>query len=119
MIPLRNVGETITCPVCQLVFQPAGRQRVCSAACRQVAWRRRHAAPAPAIPLTAPRVATIYECPNCATWYLGEQRCADCGVFCRKLGPGSSCPHCDEPILLADLILETPVGAGAPKEVRH
>ena len=119
MIPLRNVGETITCPVCGLAFLPVGRQRVCSAACRQVAWRRRHAAPVPGISLSTPRVRTIYECPSCETRYLGEQRCPDCGTFCRKLGPGGPCPHCDEPVLLADLLTGMESSAAATKEVRH
>jgi hypothetical protein len=104
-IPVRNDGETTRCPVCGQPFRPAGRQRVCSAACRQAAWRRRRMAPEPSAPLRAPRVATIYECPSCDTRYLGEQRCAECGTFCRKLGPGGPCPHCDEPVLLADLLL--------------
>ncbi len=106
MIPLRNVGVTTPCPVCWLSFLPMGRQRVCSAACRQVAWRRRHAAPLPSIPLRTPRARTLYECPSCETRYLGTQRCSDCGTFCRKVGPGGTCPHCDEPVLLADLLLE-------------
>jgi hypothetical protein len=105
MIPSRNDGVTTPCPVCRLPFTPVGRQRVCSAACRQARWRRRHAAPPPSIPLRTPRAATIYECPSCDTWYLGDQRCPDCRIFCRKVGPGAPCPHCDEPILLADLLL--------------
>ena len=105
MIPSRNVGVTTPCPVCGRPFTPAGRQRVCSAACRQAAWRRRQAQPVPSIPLRARRASTIYECPACETRYLGEQRCAECATFCRKLGPGAPCPHCDEPVLLADLLL--------------
>ena len=104
MDPSRNVGVTTPCPVCGLPFRPVGRQRVCSAACRQAAWRRRQAAPAPSVPLHSPRAATIYECPDCDARYLGEQRCPDCGVFCRKVGPGEPGPHCDEPVLLADLL---------------
>jgi len=103
--PSRNVAVTITCPVCARPFTPVGRQKVCSAACRQAAWRRRHAASGPSIPLRPPRARTIYECPSCDTRYLGVQRCPDCGIFCRKVGPGGSCPHCDEPVLLADLLL--------------
>jgi len=30
----------------------------------------------------------IYECPDCQTRYLGEQRCESCGVSCRLVGPG-------------------------------
>jgi hypothetical protein len=103
--PLRNVGVTTPCPVCGAPFTPVGRQRVCSAACRQAAWRSRHAVPLASIPSRASRAATIYECPSCDTRYLGEQRCPECAIFCRKLGPGALCPHCDEPVLLADLVL--------------
>jgi hypothetical protein len=103
---VRNVGVTIPCPVCNAPFTPVGRQRVCSAACRQAAWRGRHGVPPTSIPPRASRASTIYECPSCETRYLGEQRCPDCAMFCWKVGPGASCPHCDEPVLLADLVLE-------------
>jgi len=102
--PVRNVGVTIPCPVCGEPFSPVGRQRVCSAACRQAAWRMRHAAPLPGFPHRTPRAATIYECPACETRYLGVQRCSECQTFCRKIGPGGLCPSCDEPVLLADLL---------------
>lgn len=102
--PLRNVGVTTPCPVCGLPFTPVGRQRVCSAACRQALWRRRHQTPAVGVPQRASRSATIYECPNCEARYLGEQRCSECGTFCRRVGPGGPCPYCDEPVLLADLL---------------
>ena len=36
--------------------------------------------------------------------YLGTQRCDECGVFCKRVGPGGPCPHCDEPVAVADLI---------------
>ena len=102
--PSRNVGVTIPCPVCQQPFVPRGRQRVCSAACRQAVWRRRHPPPLPAIPNRSGRPTTVYECPSCAARYLGQQRCPDCGVFCHRVGPGGLCPHCDEPVALADLL---------------
>jgi hypothetical protein len=105
MTPSRNGGVTIPCPVCAQPFTPVGRQRVCSAACRQAAWRRRQAAPLPSLPRRTRPASTIYACPTCAARYLGEQRCAECGTFCRKLGPGAPCPHCDEPVLLADLLV--------------
>ncbi len=103
--PSRDDGVTIACAVCARAFVPAGRQRFCSAACRQAAWRRRQPV-APVVPgsLQNRRPATIYECPACGTRSLGEQRCADCGVFCRRVGPGGPCPHCDEPVAVADLI---------------
>ena len=96
-----------TCPACGQPFTPAGRRRWCSDACRQAAWRQRHPAPDPAAVLPAPppaRDATIYQCPECGQRYLGQQRCEDCGTFCRRIGPGGPCPHCDEPVAVKDLI---------------
>ena len=100
------------CPVCQTGSVPA-RARYCSAACRQRAYRLRRitAIPADLGPWLAElrrRQALVahpvYECPTCQTRYVGERRCPDCHVFCRKLGPGGTCPHCDEPVLLAELL---------------
>ena len=103
-IPLRDDGVTTACGVCGTKFVPVGRQRFCKSACRQAAWRERHPAPLPPLPSRAPRLATVYECPECGTRYLGEQRCEQCGVFCRRIGPGGPCPHCDEPVALTDLL---------------
>ena len=58
----------------------------------------------PSASTRAPRAATVYECPSCQTRYLGEQRCPDCQRFCRRVGPGGLCPHCDEPVAVGDLI---------------
>jgi hypothetical protein len=102
--PFRNDGVTIPCPVCTQPFTPVGRARVCSAACRQAVWRRRHAAPPPPITPRATSAQTVYECPACETRYLGQQRCPDCGVFCRRVGPGGPCPHCEEPVAFTDLV---------------
>ena len=102
--PWRNGPVTTTCPVCATPFRPAGRQRVCSAACRQALWRQRHPTPPPPLPAQASRVATVYACPACDTRYLGQQRCNDCQLFCRRVGPGGACPHCDEPVAVADLL---------------
>jgi hypothetical protein len=41
---------------------------------------------------------------TCETRYLGQQRCPDCGIFCRRVGHGGLCPHCDEPVALQDLL---------------
>ena len=35
---------------------------------------------------------------------LHRVRCPDCGIFCRRVGPGGPCPHCDEPVALTDLV---------------
>jgi hypothetical protein len=103
--PWRNDGVTIACPVCSHGFQPVGRRRFCSDGCRQAAWRARQpVALVLSIPPRSPRPVTVYECPSCEARYLGEQRCPDCGVFCRRVGPGGPCPHCDEPVALTDLV---------------
>lgn len=110
--PLHNDGVTMAqsiCPTCSSTFHPVGRRRYCSDACRQAAWRRRHPIPPPPLPLGGARPArplTVYECPSCGARYLGEQRCPDCQLFCRRVGPGGRCPHCEEPVALGDLIAE-------------
>lgn len=100
------------CPVCQTGPVPA-RARYCSDACRQRAYRLRQATVVPTDPTVLTpdprrrqaRVAhTVYECPTCETRLLGKQRCPDCHVFCRRLGLGGLCPHCDEPLLVAELL---------------
>ena len=110
--PSRNDGVTILCPVCRRRrFIPSGRKKVCSPACRQTLFRRRHAAaggPLVVPPHRSRREATIYQCPSCEARYLGNQRCSDCNVFCQRVGPGGLCPECAEPIAIADL-----VGGGA------
>jgi hypothetical protein len=103
--PSRNDDLTIPCPICGHGFRPIGRRRFCSDACRQAAWRARQpVTPVAPIPPRSPRPVTIYECPECETRYLGTQRCPDCYLFCRRIGPGGACPHCDEPIALVDLV---------------
>jgi len=111
-MPPRNDSrnDTVACPACGQPFTPAGRRRWCSDACRQAAWRRRQPAAPPGsaaavLPPTRPaRDHTIYECGACGQRHLGQQRCQDCGTFCRRIGPGGPCPHCDEPVAINDLI---------------
>jgi predicted nucleic acid-binding Zn ribbon protein len=100
------------CPVCATPV-PSARARYCSDACKQRAYRLRlgdRSAPALSHLVTGldragdRRAHTVYGCPACETRSLGERRCPECHRFCRKLGPGGACPHCDEPILLADLL---------------
>jgi hypothetical protein len=98
---VRNDGATITCGYCGAGFSPTGRRRWCSDACRQAAFRARRAGPRLAQPAKAD---TVYECPSCEARYLGEQRCQECNVFCRSLGAGGYCPHCDEPVAVADIV---------------
>ncbi len=106
--PSRNDGVTILCPVCRRRrFIPSGRKKVCSPACRQTLFRRRHAAaggPLVVPPHRSRREATIYQCPSCEARYLGNQRCSDCNVFGQRVGPGGLCPECAEPIAIADLL---------------
>ena len=47
---------------------------------------------------------TLYECPTCSERYLGVQRCPACQHFCRSLGLGGVCPHCDEVLLITDVL---------------
>jgi hypothetical protein len=99
--PVRDDAATITCPVCGSAFASFGRRRHCSTACRQAAWRRRHAAPVEPL-VSKPDV--VYECPSCEQRLLGEQRCEDCNTFARRLGPGGPCPCCDEMIAVTELL---------------
>jgi hypothetical protein len=100
------------CPVCQAVITSA-RARYCSDACKQRAYRLRQPDRIPvdldalAANLRSRRALvaqTVYECPTCEARFLGEQRCPDCHVFCRRLGLGGPCPHCDDPVTLAELL---------------
>ncbi len=113
-MPSRNDSRNDTgaaCPACGQPFTPAGRRRWCSDACRQAGWRRRHPVPGPlpaGLPPPPPaRERTVYECPACQARYLGRQRCDDCGTFCRRVGPGGPCPHCDEAVAVSDLTAVT------------
>jgi hypothetical protein len=87
-------------PTCGAPFHRVGRQRYCSPACRQRAYRaRRHHTP-PIEPITLPaghrprRDTTIYACPDCEQRFHARQWCPDCNRPCRRIGPGGPCPHC-------------------------
>ncbi len=95
--PSRHDGVTMSCPVCQVWFSPVGRQSYCSDACRAAAYRRRRAAGRP--PVTVPpsqprRPFSVYECDRCGARAVGEQYCAECATFMRRVGTGGSCPNC-------------------------
>ncbi len=100
------------CPVCQTPVA-SGRARYCSDACKQHAYRLRHRSVA-TDDWTARRRAlqrrralvaqTVYECATCEARFVGDRRCNDCNRFCRALGPGGLCPHCDEPLTIAELL---------------
>ena len=96
-----------SCPACGLTFLGDSRRIWCSDACRQRGFRLRWSAPdeAPIIfPRRLPKDTVVYQCPACDQRYLGTQRCESCGTFCRRLGPGGPCPHCDEAVAVADLV---------------
>jgi hypothetical protein len=104
--------EPRSCPVCATRL-PSRRARYCSEACKQRAYRLRQAARArPELPaltherqrLRTLRAHTLCECPTCGERYRGLQRCPDCQHFCRSLGLGGACPHCDELLLVTDVL---------------
>lgn len=91
------------------MFRPTGRQRYCSGACRAAAYRARRdsAHPIVKVPKAQPRrPITVYECDACGLRTLGDQRCDACGTFMRRIGLGGSCPSCDEPVAVVDLVGE-------------
>lgn len=104
---VRYETPTTVCGQCGTSFTPTGRRRWCSDACRQSAWRQRRAAPRPTQPT---KIDTIYECPQCQTRYLGIQRCEDCNTWCRRLGPGGPCPHCEDLVAVSDLVSDNQFG---------
>ena len=112
---LRNASETIACALCGTPFQPVGRQRFCTPAHRQAAWRRRHPSPLLPVPAHTPRPTTVYQCPECDSRYLGDQYCSDCRQFCRRVGAGGLCPACEEPVAISDLLPEDAKPAHQPR----
>jgi len=115
--PPRDDPGTTRCPVCEHRFTPVGRQAYCSTACRKTAFRRRHHQPGPGITVPAARPRrqiTIYECPDCGERLLGEQRCDTCNTFARRVGIGGSCPNCDLPVAIEDLIDQVTITTAPP-----
>jgi hypothetical protein len=111
---IRNDIETITaCPTCATAFTPIRRQRYCTPACRQAAWRARHPDPVPAPnivvpPRTSRRANTVYQCPDCDHRSLGQQWCHDCNRPRLRIDFGGLCPHRDEPIAITDITDQHP-----------
>jgi ribosomal protein L32 len=100
------------CAVCDGPL-PSARARYCTHACKQRAFRlRRHLLTN--IDLDHLRrdlqrrrtlvAHTLYECSTCGERRLGERRCPECGLFGHALGLAGTCPGCDEPILLTELL---------------
>jgi hypothetical protein len=113
--PSRDDSVT-TCPTChQALGVVVGRQRYCSAACRQRAYRSRHphhgngaarVVSGAVIDATKATAATVVsQCPECDERSLGVQRCTDCNTFTTRIGAGGTCPCCDEIITLDELTL--------------
>jgi hypothetical protein len=111
--PLRNdsppADQQRVCAACGHHFAARGRKAYCSDACRQRGFRLRQR-PADELQLgfasRLPKTAIVYQCPACDARMLGQQRCEECGVFGRRLGPGGPCPHCDEVVAISDLLAE-------------
>ncbi len=111
----RNGSFTSSAPSCPMCTGPLlrPRARYCKPACRQRAFRLRHAQLA-AIDEGQLRAElrrrralvahTVYECSSCGERSVGERRCQECHLFSRALGLGGHCAECDEPILLAELL---------------
>lgn len=103
-----SVTTQTQCPSCGAALASLrGRQRYCSAACRQHAYRSRQPHE-DEVALEAirrgRRASAIYQCPECDTRLIGQQRCPDCNIFSTKIGTGGTCPSCDEPITLDELL---------------
>lgn len=98
------------CRSCGNEYEGGSRSRsYCDAACRQAAFRARRQQPLiPAPPHRAHRLDVLYECAACGERLLNEQRCVTCCRFARRLGVAVTCPSCDEPILLSELLEQLP-----------
>ena len=102
-----TMAVTMACAPCGAAFRAAARSRFWDPAGRAAATRRRRAAARPVVvvPAGASRVPlTVYECDACGARAVGAQRCVDCHAFMRRVGLGGACPHCDEPITVAELV---------------
>jgi hypothetical protein len=101
------------CPMCSRTFPLAGRGIYCGPTCRQRAFRLRQRQ---ANGVTLTHLAdvlrrehhlvaqTVYECPACDERFLGERRCDQCHLMCRKVGLGGRCSACDDILTITDLV---------------
>jgi ribosomal protein L32 len=53
--------------------------------------------------MSATTACVVYECPGCEERFVDERRCPECNVFCRRIGPGGSCPSCGEIVVAEEL----------------
>jgi predicted amidophosphoribosyltransferase len=90
------------CPICATALTST-RATYCSNAHRQAAFRRRRSTPPPP-PVRLPVHFIVYQCPQCDLRLLGERRCPECNLWCRRLGAGDACPHCGDPVAVSDLL---------------
>jgi len=90
----------------------SARSIYCSPACKQRCYRARHARPrltkvgthAPKRVRTDRVAHSVYECSSCGERFVGLRRCPDCNLYLANLGLGGACVHCDEPLLLTELL---------------
>ncbi len=104
---LRHDPATMTCPLCQHSFSPRPPTLLLRRSPVKAAYRAACAAARPLVTVPTARTKrpiTVYECPDCGERALGQQRCADCSTFMRKVGPGGEYPCCAEPIPLTELL---------------
>ena len=120
--PVRNAPRNASAPadgfqppsrICQFCgneYERGSRPRsYCDATCRQAAFRARRQQPViPMPPRRAHGLDVLYECSGCGERLLNEQRCESCCRFARRLGVAVTCPSCDEPILLSELLEQLP-----------
>lgn len=111
--PMRDVSrhdpfapQSRRCLICDVLFTSL-RARYCSGACRMKALRRRRhfaALPPTSTEPSGSEWKPVYECSVCRRRMLGDHRCPDCNRHGHRLGLGGPCPHCDQPVLLTDLV---------------
>ena len=93
---------------------PSTRAKYCGRAHQQRTYRLRHQTPTADLTLVRKALQrrkalvahTIYECSGCGERFVGVRRCENCNLYCRALGVGGSCPECDTPVLIDDLLGE-------------
>jgi hypothetical protein len=93
---------------------PSTRAKYCGRAHQQHSYRLRHQTPTTDLTLVRKALQrrktlvdhTIYECSGCSERFVGVRRCEYCNLFCAALGVGGSCPECDTPVLIDDLLGE-------------
>lgn len=102
-----------SCPVCGSPLTQSLRAHYCSRACQQRAYRLRREPSLDQLVagFTAELktrgaliVQTVYGCPKCEQRLLGDRRCQDCNLMCRKLGLGGVCVHCEDIVLVTELL---------------